>query len=234
MTQKKKYKYGGFTVTEGLTNGTEAAAGASNALVDIFGQPNEFGRQSGVATGLKQAGSLASAGAAFGGLPGAVAGGVLGLGAGLIGSIGAKKKEEALKHQNALDSMRFSETAGLNFVQSNADQFDGSKNAQNFKFGGQIDELGGGSMEIKGPSHENGGVALPNGAEVEGGETISKGYVFSKELGFADDHKPLAKAIGKLEGKRTTEVRKNTLHALQAREQKLALQQETVKHILGV
>jgi hypothetical protein len=229
---KHKYKFGGFTQTEGLSNTTEAAAGAANALVDIFGKPNAYGRQSGVATGLKQGATLGAAGAKLGGPLGAAAGGALGMGIGLIGSIGAKKQENILDQKAAITAMRASQGQGLAAIQADPDSYDGSNNSQFFKYGGSMEPMGMGSAEIKGPSHEKGGVQLPNGAEVEGGETISKDYVFSKELGFAQQHKPIAKAIGKIEAKRATPVRKNTLHALQARESELALQQESVKQYL--
>lgn len=125
-----------------------------------------------------------------------------------------------------------------------------AKNAAGWKkaFGGQLDDnlpptqqVPGGSLtpinstttQVNGDSHAQGGVQLPQ-AEVEGGETISNGFVFSKELGFADLHKPIARAIGKIEAKPMNPVRRQTLGILKNREATLAAQQELMKHSMGI
>ncbi len=102
-----------------------------------------------------------------------------------------------------------------------------------YENGGQLVPLNKQAVEVQGASHEQGGVQIP-GAEVEGGETISKGFVFSEALGTAQLHKPIAKAIGKLEKKPLTGIRKRTMEVLNQREQDLATAQETFKQQLGI
>lgn len=97
----------------------------------------------------------------------------------------------------------------------------------------QLKPLNRQAVEVDGPSHEQGGVQIP-GAEVEGGETISKGFVFSDALGFSKLHKPIAKAMGELEKKPSSPIRSRTMKVLKARENNLALQQETFKQQLGI
>ena len=88
---------------------------------------------------------------------------------------------------------------------------------------------------MKGPTHENGGVQLPQvGAEVEGNETISNGYVFSDRLGFAQEHKKLARMQGKIEDKPATRERLNTLKLLKEKEGQLALAQEYLRKTLNL
>lgn len=99
--------------------------------------------------------------------------------------------------------------------------------------GGSLNPMSSDSVEVEGPSHANGGVQLPT-AEVEGGETISGNFVFSEKLGFAKLHKPIAKAIGKIEGKPQTHERKTSLRNLKGQEEKLALQQELTKQQKGI
>lgn len=119
-----------------------------------------------------------------------------------------------------------------------------------YKFGGSLvknymsnQKAVGGSMQpmskdttvAVGPSHAQGGIGLPNqGAEVEGGETTAGNYVFSKELGFAKLHMPIAKAKGKVENKPATRERLNTLKLLNKKENDLKLFQEYTKKQLNV
>lgn len=104
---------------------------------------------------------------------------------------------------------------------------------QTYADGGSLDPMSSNSVEVKGQSHEQGGVQLPQ-AEVEGGETIANGFVFSKSLGFADLHKPIAKAMGKIEAKPMNPVRRKTMNILEGREQGLMLSQEFLKQRLGI
>lgn len=99
--------------------------------------------------------------------------------------------------------------------------------------GGSLTPLNSQAVAVNGQSHEQGGVQLPQ-AEVEGGESISKGFVFSDELGFAALHKPIARAIGKIEDKPMNPIRRKTMEILQGREQGLALSQEFLKQRLGI
>lgn len=99
--------------------------------------------------------------------------------------------------------------------------------------GGSLTPMSNNSFQVNGNSHAEGGVQLPN-AEVEGGESIANGFVFSKTLGFAQLHKPIAKAIGKVEDKPMNPIRRRTLEILQGREQGLAISQEMFKKNLGI
>lgn len=101
--------------------------------------------------------------------------------------------------------------------------------------GGSLSPLDKDSAVINGPSHEQGGVQLPEqGAEVEGGETMQGDFVFSDRLGFAQEHKRLASAIGRIQGKGVqTPEKVNSIRRMQDRVQQLALSQEYLKHILS-
>lgn len=97
-------------------------------------------------------------------------------------------------------------------------------------YGGSLRKLSSDSVEVQGPSHENGGVDLPmHGAEVEGNETIHKDYVFSDRLGFASVHKKMAKSKGIIENKPISFERVASLKAIADKEQKLKLIQEQMK-----
>lgn len=101
--------------------------------------------------------------------------------------------------------------------------------------GGSLTPMSDDSVSINGPSHEGGGVGLPGAnAEVEGGESMKGDFVFSDRLGFADEHKRLAKAIGSIQAKGVmTPEKVNAIHRMQDRESTLALSQEYLKHILS-
>lgn len=101
--------------------------------------------------------------------------------------------------------------------------------------GGQLDPMSSGSAEVKGPSHARGGVDLPQyNSEVEGGETIQDDYVFSERLGFAQIHKKLATAIGKIEQKPATPDRINALKAMNTRVEQLKHAQEMIREQLNL
>lgn len=94
----------------------------------------------------------------------------------------------------------------------------------------QAQPLSSTAAEFKGPSHENGGIQIPSAqAEVEGGETSQGDYVFSDRLGFAKLHKPLARAIGKIEKKTMSPERITTLKLLHEKVNNLKLVQEFMK-----
>jgi hypothetical protein len=96
--------------------------------------------------------------------------------------------------------------------------------------GGNLNSMSASSAEVQGPSHEQGGVDLPQyNSELEGGESIQGDYVFSKRLGFADVHKKLAKAVGKIEKKPATADRINALNSLNNRIQSLQQLQEQIR-----
>lgn len=118
----------------------------------------------------------------------------------------------------------------------------GTQNASYFAMGGKmgvgVDQgtpLSSTATEFKGPSHSKGGIQLPQfNAEVEGGETQNAGYVFSEQLGFADVHKRIAKAIGKIEQKAMRPERVKSLELLKKKENDLKQSQEMVKAMLGI
>lgn len=101
--------------------------------------------------------------------------------------------------------------------------------------GGSLTPMSNDSVSINGPSHEGGGVQLPDeGAEVEGGETMKGNFVFSDRLGFAQEHKRIAKAIGRVQAKGVmTPEKVNAIRRMQDQESSLALSQEYLKHILS-
>lgn len=99
--------------------------------------------------------------------------------------------------------------------------------------GGTLKQLNESTVEVSGNTHAQGGVQIP-GAEVEHGETISKGFVFSDRLGFSKLHKPIAKALGALENKINNPVNAKTKELLEKKEQALALQQEYHKQQSGL
>ena len=190
----------------------------------------------GVVTGATSGASLGSVAGPWGAAAGGFLGGVVG---GITGAAGASQAEQDYQaKQSLIARMNRDEIANLardpNFLRGNQD-------AGFYKYGGHmgetdpknLEQIADGSFAVNGPSHEQGGVAVgPN--TLEGGETISNGYVFSKELGFAKAHKPIAKAIGRLEEKSPSPLRNKTLKSLKDREIELAKAQEMVKLNLGV
>lgn len=88
---------------------------------------------------------------------------------------------------------------------------------------------------LSGRSHEQGGIDIPHlQVNLEGGETTEGNFVFSKELGFAKLHKPLAMAMGKIEKKPLTRERVAAKHLLGTRIQELMQAQESLKHVNGL
>lgn len=101
--------------------------------------------------------------------------------------------------------------------------------------GGTAKSLSTDNTELIGNSHAEGGIDIPQiGAEVEEKETTAGDYVFSKKLGFAALHKPIAKAKGKIESKPPTRERVNSLKLLMGKENALKDQQEMVKQQLNL
>lgn len=99
--------------------------------------------------------------------------------------------------------------------------------------GGYFDQLNSDTVEVKGNTHEQGGVKIP-GAELENNETVTGNYVFSDYLGFADRHKKLASQIGKIEKKPINRERRVTLEILRKKEEALKQEQESLKQMMGV
>lgn len=101
--------------------------------------------------------------------------------------------------------------------------------------GGKVVPLSSQDAKVEGPSHAEGGVKIPQaGVELEGDETVNNGFVFSKKLGFAQEHEKIAKAQGKVEKKPATIVNQNTLKALDRQTQLLKVAQEATKKRMGL
>lgn len=118
-----------------------------------------------------------------------------------------------------------------------------------YKNGGSVQQLSKTNVQFNGNSHENGGIKEPlvngvrlDGTEVEGNESMSTSngqkFVFSENLGFAQQHKPLAKAMGKIEKKLKVNpndpISTRTLNTLKEREEQLKVKQEETKEALGL
>lgn len=100
--------------------------------------------------------------------------------------------------------------------------------------GGKATPISADSVKFTGNSHDNGGIQIPDmKAEVEGGETMKGNFVYSKELGFADEHKKLAKMLALIEAKPQTQERLNALKRLGQREDELGQAQEAYKRVIG-
>jgi hypothetical protein len=235
-TCKKVYKEGGKLDP----NLVGSLAGAGFTLLDAF-TPMDRAPSVGLGAG-KGLTSGVAAGAQFGGV-GAIAGGVLGA---VGGALGAQKQQRMFAKQEALQNEYEKRNIGAQSAAAHANNpalAYGYRNVSYYAKGGRLPMLSrvhaqGGTLaplssrhtEVQGPSHAQGGVALPAyNAEVEGGETTSGTMVFSKDLGFAQLHKPIAKAMGKIETKPATPERMNALKRLHAREQELFQLQEQLK-----
>lgn len=218
-------------------------AGAATTILDGF-TPSDRPAGIGLSAAKGLAGGVA-AGAALGPW-GAVAGGVLGAVSGAL--TGAKQKKQAEREEVMAQMARernFRNYSAAALVNDPSLAY-GNRNTSYYADGGKLRRLNplagtkamGGHLrpvssrhtEVVGPSHANGGVQLPAyNAEVEGEETTSGEMVFSKDLGFADLHRPIAKAIGKIEVKPATPERINALKRLSQREQELYQLQEQLK-----
>jgi hypothetical protein len=100
--------------------------------------------------------------------------------------------------------------------------------------GGYAKQLSSTNTELVGNSHAQGGITVPQlGVELEDNETTNGNYVYSDKLGFADIHRRIARAKGKIEKKPATQERVNSMKRLEAREKMLAEMQEFVKQQNG-
>jgi hypothetical protein len=241
MTLYQSYKENGGSIQD--VNSFNSIAGSTIAsFADAIEPANQYGRQS-IGTNIaKSAGSLAAAGSAFGPI-GTGVGAAVGIGMGVIKGIQQQKEERRLKfgQANAIRQAQLSQYAAKaaqdpNSITGNKGEnyFEGGGHlfAEYSKYkaqGGSLSRLSSDSVAVNGPSHANGGVKLNTGDEVEGGETIKGDYVFSKKLGFAQLHKPLAKVIHKLEERPVTKTSLGSLSRLRKREDALMLLQEMVR-----
>lgn len=101
--------------------------------------------------------------------------------------------------------------------------------------GGAIEPLSSEDVKVNGPSHDAGGVKFPSkGVELEGGETVNNGFVFSKKLGFAKPAEKIARALGKAEARPDSPLNAATVSALQRKTELLKGQQEATKASMGI
>jgi hypothetical protein len=188
-----------------------------DGIADLADPGNEFGTQN--------MGTQISKGGVHAGVPGAI-----------LGAINAKKQLNFDKNRRIWDQMDQTRNAAAttyNAVAANPALLRGNGSSY-YAFGGSLKPLNSNSVEIEGPSHEQGGVQLQPGVNVEGKETIGNGYVFSERLGFAQAHKKIATAIGKIEAKPLTAERVLSLQKLREREAVLAQGQELLKKALNI
>lgn len=109
------------------------------------------------------------------------------------------------------------------------------QNPKRMANGGTVEPMSSQDTKINGPSHADGGVKFPEaGVELEGGETVNNGFVFSKKLGFAQQQEKIAKRLGKVEKQPDSVVNRNTAQALQRQTDILKLQQESAKKQMGI
>lgn len=243
----KRYANGGWTDAKQANMESGIGLGSTAvAMIDGLVKPNEYGRKPTAMVALGGAAKGAQMGAKLGPL-GAVAGGVIGGGLGLLKGTKDKRIEDNLRIQEGLnrDSMIRMRSAAalaadptLQYGDVNATGYYAKGGFLSRGYmkanGGQLKPMSSEAVEVKGPSHENGGVQLPaQQAEVEGGETIHNDFVFSDKLGFADEHKKIARAIGKIESKGVlTPERNNAIKRLEERQETLKLSQEYFKQTM--
>lgn len=240
MIRRSKYKY----QQGGLTPQAYGQLGqAAGDLYDAVTPTSQYGVKSDLNAGLSGALKGAGTGAAIGSvIPGfgTAIGAVVGGGLGLAGSI-ANNNRAKLAQQQGIIATDQRETTRSRAVLNNYQQ--GTNTNQIYsKYGGRIPYQNGGNLtqlssdseEVQGPTHEQGGVDIGDNIEVEGGETINKNFVFSEELGFAQQHKPIARAIGKIEKKPINIATRNSLRILKGKEEALKQEQESLKEQLGI
>jgi hypothetical protein len=219
------------------------AGSLGSGILDAVANRNDFGNMSTGTMMGKTALQGAAMGSRFGPL-GTVAGTVLGAGLGLLQGGKLRRQERDIRSANVRNTLINENNYSAALIGANPELVSGYKGASMFAAGGDIKaplasaDMQGGtatslssdSVELNGNSHAQGGIQIPQvGAEVEGGETAKGSYVFSKELGFAKLHRPIAKAIGVIEKKPQTPERINSLRRLERQENELAMAQESVK-----
>lgn len=253
----QKYDAGGMTGNpmgtgaqpSGLSQGLGIASSAMG-LVDAMVPANDYGRKPGGVT----IGSAALKGASIGAVAGpwgAAIGAGVGAIAGVITAGSQRRKEQQFEFNQSQQQQNWMQNRSRATLAQNPELSTGYQGASFFADGGLLaknylartQEAEGGSLtplnsdavQVNGPDHEQGGVQLPDSnAEVEGGETMQDNFVFSKRLGFAQEHKRIANAIGAIEGKKVmSPERVNSLKRLKDKEQKLMLSQEYLKHTMA-
>lgn len=251
----------GWNPNSGWSQGIGSAATLGAGIIDASANLNDVGYPTMGATIGKDALSGAAAGAMFGPW-GALIGGVVGAGAGVIQGGANKRKTERAHSQmrNTIATNNASLSASRLAMDPSLVQ--GDKNIQSyFKKGGRMYDqyyyamggemesplskaymeggygksLSSHSVEMKGATHAQGGISIPHlGVNLEDGETTQDSFVFSKELGFAQQHKPLAIAVGRIEKKPQTRERIAATTLLNKKIGELRMAQEYLKQLKGI
>jgi hypothetical protein len=238
----RKYDIGGTLLSSIQKPDILSTLGTS---VDALDSPDQYGRQTTATQTLKGAASGAALGSKI--LPGwgTAAGAVIGGTMGFINGNKSRDTERNMQANQKLAEQQYQLNRSGAILSADPALVTGRKGAEFYatggflkgKFydsvkavGGKLNSLSTDSAEVQGPSHEQGGVDLPQyGSEVEGGETLQGDYVFSDRLGFAQQHKKLARAIGKTENKPATPDRINSLRKMRQAVEGLKAQQEAVR-----
>lgn len=242
MTLRKKYRR--YAQGGGLdTSSLMSAAGGANPYaaaiamgqqfvtsgIDALAPTNEFGHQGAIAQAMKGNAQFGTIGAAMGYIKGR-----------------KQMKEDGLRRfHNELDERQTQMNRSAAAISVDPALITGRPGEELYAMGGSlkakyydvVKATGGNlqpmsidSAEVQGPSHEQGGVEMPQfQSELEGGESIQNNYVFSDRLGFAKIHKKLARAIGKIEDKPATPERINSLRRMNQQVEDLKAQQEQVR-----
>jgi hypothetical protein len=222
----------------------------------VEGAPDEYGIKKNAVGGgaLKGAGGGAALGAtiglnpavmtATGGLSAIVApiaGALIG---GAAGGIKSSNEQKAARSSMAKDKAKqfaLSKEAEANrtkaFWTNNPNFKDGTLASSYFRYGGTAKinpSAASEGVEFKGPSHEQGGIDLGGGVEVEGNETMDKGFVFSDKLGFAAKHKKMMSALDKMDKKPANPATARSAAAIKDKIEGLKVEQETTKSLIGL
>ncbi len=230
------------------------AGQTSGTLVE--GAPDEYGIKKNAVGGgaLKGAGAGAAMGAAIGLNPAVlaatgglsavvapIAGALIGGTAGGIKSSNEQKAARSLMAKDKAKQYMLGKEAEANrtkaFWTNNPNFKDGTLASSYFRYGGTAKinpSTASEGVEFKGPSHEQGGIDLGGGVEVEGNETMDKGFVFSDKLGFAAKHKKLMGALDKMDKKPANPATARSAAALKEKIEGLKVEQETAKAIIGL
>ncbi len=171
---------------------------------------------------------------------------------GLFGTQATRQQEEALKAERLERARNFRgaqnlsntrlqtfDTLGSNVNQIYAKYGGKLPISKSMTLGGNINKTSQDNYEVQGRDHEQGGVKLlGQGIELEDNETINTSgdepYVFSEELGFASKHKKLTNQMAKIEKRPSNRISNNTLGLLKSKEERLKVDQESLKSLLGI
>lgn len=229
MKKTLKQRYYTKYFTGGEMALIQAGQQFQSGMVDAIAPTNEFGNQGAIASAIKGNAQLGTVGA-------------------VMGYIKGKKQEKTdqlRRFHNGLAQQQQQINRSNAIISADPALVTGRPGEEFYAMGGSLKNryydnvqttggnlkpLSKNSAEVQGPSHEQGGVDLPQyQSELEGKETLDGDYVFSNRLGFAQRHKKLATAIGKIEQKPATPDRLNALKRLNTQVDSLKQAQEQIR-----